>query len=124
MWCEPAWPDHAQGPQAPSATEDVGRPGPVDVIQVCSVQEPFRLSILTRPGGLRDALAALLSFLGLGAAPQSWGGMLSTAREQLFTSPWITIFPGFAIFVTVLGLNPLGDGLRDVLDPHTTRQRR
>jgi peptide/nickel transport system permease protein len=69
---------------------------------------------------------ASLSFLGLGAQPPtpSWGGMLSTAREQLFTAPWISMFPGLAIFVTVLGLNLLGDGLRDALDPHTTRQRR
>src|SRR5512147_570885 len=69
---------------------------------------------------------ASLSFLGLGAQPPtpSWGGMLSTAREQLFTAPWISIFPGLAIFVTVLGLNLLGDGLRDILDPRTTRQRR
>ncbi len=68
---------------------------------------------------------ASLSFLGLGAQPPtpSWGGMLSTAREQLFTAPWISIFPGLAIFVTVLGLNLLGDGLRDILDPRTTRQR-
>ena len=71
-------------------------------------------------------LEASLSFLGLGAQPPtpSWGGMLSTAREQLFTAPWISIFPGVAIFVTVLGLNLLGDGLRDILDPHTVRQRR
>ncbi len=69
---------------------------------------------------------ASLSFLGLGAQPPapSWGGMLSTAREQLFTAPWISIFPGLAIFVTVLGLNLLGDGLRDILDPHTLRQGR
>jgi peptide/nickel transport system permease protein len=69
---------------------------------------------------------ASLSFLGLGAQPPtpSWGGMLSTAREQLFTAPWISIFPGLAIFVTLLGLNLLGDGLRDILDPHTTRTRR
>ncbi|HSB68669.1 MAG TPA: ABC transporter permease [Candidatus Methylomirabilis sp.] len=69
---------------------------------------------------------ASLSFLGLGAQPPtpSWGGMLSTAREQLFTAPWISIFPGMAIFITVLGLNLLGDGLRDILDPHTIRQRR
>jgi len=70
-------------------------------------------------------IEASLSFLGLGAQPPtpSWGGMLSTAREQLFTAPWISIFPGVAIFITVLGLNLLGDGLRDVLDPHTIRQR-
>ena len=71
-------------------------------------------------------LEASLSFLGLGVQPPtpSWGGMLSTAREQLFTSPWISIFPGLAIFVTVLGLNLFGDGLRDILDPHTSRQKR
>lgn len=64
---------------------------------------------------------ASLSFLGLGVQPPtpSWGGMLAKAREQLFTTPWISIFPGLAIFVTVLGLNLLGDGLRDLLDPHT-----
>jgi len=45
--------------------------------------------------------------------------MLAKAREQLFTTPWTSIFPGLAIFVTVLGLNLLGDGLRDLLDPHT-----
>jgi len=71
-------------------------------------------------------LEASLSFLGLGVQPPtpSWGGMLSAAREQLFTAPWISIFPGIAIFVTVLGLNLLGDGLRDILDPHTTYQAR
>jgi peptide/nickel transport system permease protein len=71
-------------------------------------------------------IEAALSFLGLGTQPPipSWGGMLSNAREQLFTAPWISVFPGLAIFITVLGLNLLGDGLRDILDPHTTRQRR
>jgi peptide/nickel transport system permease protein len=69
---------------------------------------------------------AALSFLGLGVQPPtpSWGGMLSFAREKIFTAPWISIFPGLAIFVTVLGLNLLGDGLRDLLDPHTAQQRR
>jgi len=71
-------------------------------------------------------IEAALSCLGLGTQPPtpSWGGMLSTAREQLFTAPWISIFPGLAIFITVLGLNLLGDGLRDILDPHTIRTRR
>ena len=76
--------------------------------------------------GVADAILmeAALSFLGLGTQPPtpSWGGMLSTAREQLFTAPWISIFPGLAIFITVLGLNLLGDGLRDILDPHTSRR--
>ncbi len=65
-------------------------------------------------------MEASLSFLGLGAQPPSpsWGGMLSSARDLFFTAPWICIFPGIAIFLTVLGLNLLGDGLRDFLDPH------
>ena len=69
-------------------------------------------------------LEASLSFLGLGTQPPipSWGGMLASAREQMFTAPWLCIFPGIAIFVTVLGLNLFGDGLRDILDPHITRK--
>ncbi len=63
---------------------------------------------------------AALSFLGLGVVPPnpSWGGMLAKAREQLFITPWLSIFPGIAIFITVLGFNILGDGLRDWLDPY------
>ena len=64
-------------------------------------------------------LEAALSFLGLGTQPPmpSWGGMLSSARDMFFSAPWLSIFPGLAIFVTVLGLNLFGDGLRDILDP-------
>lgn len=67
-------------------------------------------------------MEASLSFLGLGAQPPSpsWGGMLSSARDLFFSAPWICIFPGIAIFITVLGLNLFGDGLRDFLDPHST----
>jgi peptide/nickel transport system permease protein len=69
-------------------------------------------------------IEAALSFLGLGTQPPtpSWGGMLATARDQFFTASWISIFPGLAIFITVLGLNLFGDGLRDFLDPHTIYQ--
>ena len=69
-------------------------------------------------------MEAALSFLGLGTQPPtpSWGGMLAKAREQIFTTPWISIFPGLAIFTTVLGLNLLGDGMRDFLDPHTAKK--
>ncbi|MGB3553993.1 MAG: ABC transporter permease [Jannaschia sp.] len=63
---------------------------------------------------------AALSFLGLGIRPPfpSWGSMLTNARELIAIAPWATIFPGLAIFVTVLSFNLLGDGLRDHLDPH------
>ena len=63
--------------------------------------------------------AAGLSFLGLGAQPPTpeWGSMLSGGRELLLKAPWVMAFPGMAIFIVVLGLNLLGDGLRDALDP-------
>lgn len=62
---------------------------------------------------------AALSFLGLGTQPPeaSWGGMLNTSRQYLDLAPWLSIFPGAAIMIVVLGFNFLGDGLRDVLDP-------
>jgi peptide/nickel transport system permease protein len=62
---------------------------------------------------------AALSFLGLGTQPPtaSWGLMLSAARQYMLIDPWIALFPGIAIALTVLGFNLLGDGLRDVLDP-------
>lgn len=68
---------------------------------------------------------AALSFLGLGIRPPfpSWGSMLSDARDHIAAAPWISIFPGLAIFLTVLGLNLLGDGLRDILDPQSTTRR-
>lgn len=62
---------------------------------------------------------ASLSFVGAGAPPPtpSWGNILSEGRVYMQGAPWITIFPGLAIAITVLGLNLAGDGLRDVLDP-------
>lgn len=63
---------------------------------------------------------AALSFLGLGAQPPTpeWGAMLSEARNYMRLGWWLTVFPGLAIALTVLSLNQLGDGLRDLLDPH------
>lgn len=60
-----------------------------------------------------------LSFLGLGVRPPtpSWGQMIADGRSEVFNAPWIVIFPGLAIMITVLGYNLLGDGLRDALDP-------
>ncbi|MCC6804027.1 MAG: ABC transporter permease [Anaerolineae bacterium] len=67
--------------------------------------------------------AAALSFIGLGAQPPTpeWGAMLSEARNYVFTAPHMVFFPGFAIMLTVLGFNLLGDGLRDALDPRLNR---
>jgi peptide/nickel transport system permease protein len=64
-------------------------------------------------------IEASLSYLGLSAQPPtpSWGNMLNEGRTYLETAPWISVFPGIAIMITVLAFNLLGDGVRDVLDP-------
>jgi|SRR5689334_16180268 peptide/nickel transport system permease protein len=66
---------------------------------------------------------ASLSFLGLGQQPPfpSWGSMLNAAQRFLTNAPWMAIWPGLAIFLVVLSLNLLGDGLRDALDPQNDR---
>lgn len=68
---------------------------------------------------------ASLSFLGLGVPTSipTWGSMLSEGRSYMYRAPWLTIFPGIAIFITVFGINLLGDGLRDILDPKLRGQR-
>jgi peptide/nickel transport system permease protein len=64
-------------------------------------------------------LEASLSFLGLGTQPPSpsWGNMVSAGRTYLSNAEWYGVFPGLMIVVLILGLNLLGDGLRDALDP-------
>lgn len=76
----------------------------------------FALAILAEAG---------LSYLGLGTPPSdpSWGKMLRDAQTLLHLSPGLAIYPGLAITITILGLNLLGDGLRDLLDPKLRRQR-
>ncbi|WP_140631913.1 ABC transporter permease [Methylibium rhizosphaerae] len=68
---------------------------------------------------------AALSYLGLGTQPPqpSWGRMLNEAQTQMFQAPQLAIYPGLAIALSVLGLNLLGDGLRDLLDPRLARAR-
>jgi peptide/nickel transport system permease protein len=68
---------------------------------------------------------AALSYLGLGTQPPqpSWGRMLAEAQTQMFQAPLLAVWPGLAIMASVLGLNLLGDGLRDLLDPRLARGR-
>lgn len=75
--------------------------------------------VATMQLGSAILVAAGLSFLGLGAQPPTaeWGSMLSRGREFLRRAPHIPTYPGLAIFITVIGFNFLGDGLRDLLDP-------
>src|SRR5438067_12875134 len=82
-----------------------------------NVLAPVIIAATLGVGGAIMAEAAL-SFLGLGAQPPtpSWGAMVAEGRDLLRVAPWVSLFPGLAIGVAVLGLNLLGDGLRDALD--------
>lgn len=85
-------------------------------VLIVQVTIQFALGILAEAG---------LSYLGLGTQPPipSWGKMLSEAQTMMFFAPQLAILPGLAIVFTVLGLNLLGDGLRDILDPRLSRVR-
>lgn len=90
---------------------------------------PNIVSVLIVQTTIRFAIAILaeaaLSYLGLGTQPPqpSWGRMLSEAQSLMFQAPLLAVFPGVAIVLAVLGLNLLGDGLRDLLDPRLARKR-
>ncbi|MEO8835246.1 MAG: ABC transporter permease [Caldimonas sp.] len=90
---------------------------------------PNIAAILIVQATIQFALAILaeaaLSYLGLGTQPPtpSWGRMLNEAQQQLFQAPQLAVYPGVAIALTVLGLNLLGDGLRDIFDPRLARRR-
>lgn len=90
---------------------------------------PNIAGILVVQATIQFALAVLaeagLSYLGLGTQPPnpSWGRMLNEAQTFMATQPWLAIFPGAAIALTVLGFNLLGDGLRDAVDPRLRRAR-
>jgi peptide/nickel transport system permease protein len=70
-------------------------------------------------------ITAVLGFLGMGEPPPEpeWGEAISESRQHLPIAWWLAVFPGLAIFATVLGFNLLGDGLRDVVDPRLRRAR-
>jgi len=90
---------------------------------------PNIASLLLVQGTIQFALGILaeagLSYVGLGAQPPmpSWGRMLFDAQTRMIIAPYLALFPGFAIILTVLGLNLLGDGLSDTLDPKLRRAR-
>jgi peptide/nickel transport system permease protein len=90
---------------------------------------PNVANLLIVQGTIQFALGILaeaaLSYIGLGTQPPdpSWGRMLAESQTFVALAPWLAIFPGSAIVITVLGLNLLGDGLRDLFDPKTTAER-
>ena len=90
---------------------------------------PNIANLLLVQGTIQFALGILaeagLSYVGLGAQPPapSWGRMLFDAQTRMIVAPYLAIFPGMAIVITALGLNLLGDGLSDTLDPKLRRER-
>ena len=90
---------------------------------------PNVASVLIVQATVRFAIAILaeagLSYLGLGAQPPlpSWGRMLNEGQSMMYQAPLLAVWPGLAIVFSVLGLNLLGDGLRDLLDPRLARTR-
>ncbi len=90
---------------------------------------PNIVSVIVVQATIQFALAILaeaaLSYLGIGSQPPtpSWGRMLSDAQSMIFLNPWLAVYPGAAIAFSVFGLNLLGDGLRDVIDPRLVRKR-
>jgi len=90
---------------------------------------PNVASVLIVQATIRFAIAILaeagLSYLGLGTQPPtpSWGRMLNEGQAMMYQAPMLAVWPGLAIVLSVLGLNLMGDGLRDLLDPKLARQR-
>jgi peptide/nickel transport system permease protein len=90
---------------------------------------PNLASLLIVQGTIQFSLGILaeagLSYVGLGAQPPtpSWGRMLAESQTMISFAPWLALFPGLAIVLAVLGLNLMGDGLRDLLDPRIRRAR-
>ena len=81
----------------------------------------FQARIALNPS-VRFGLGGILFLYGIQPPSSSWGLMISTGRQYLYNAPWICFAPCAAIMVTVLAFNFLGDGLRDVLDPHLTEE--
>ena len=88
----------------------------ISAVLIVQVTIRFAIAILAE---------AALSYLGLGTQPPqpSWGRMLAEAQTLLYQAPMLAVYPGVAIALAVLGLNLLGDGLRDLLDPRLSRSR-
>jgi len=109
-----------RGQEYVEAARAVGVPDPVILVRhvLPNCLGPLLVAATIGVGGNMVAEAGL-SFLGLGAQPPtiSWGAMLAEGQTFLIAAPWVAVFPGVALLLAVLGVNLLGDGLRDLLDP-------
>ena len=81
------------------------------------IRDSFTLEV-----GVAILAEATISFLGLGIQPPtpSWGVLIAEGKEAIFFQPWLIILPGIALFLLVISINMLGDGLRDITDPNTS----
>ncbi|GFM36205.1 ABC transporter permease [Desulfovibrio psychrotolerans] len=99
--------------------------GPVRILGLHILPNALAPVLVSATLGIAGAILteSALSFLGLGVQPPmpSWGNILMEGKEVLEIAPWMSLFPGFAILITVLGYNLLGESLRDILDPRLTR---
>jgi peptide/nickel transport system permease protein len=102
------------------AARCVGVPGHAIVVRHLLPNAMAPMIVATTLGaGMAINAETALSFLGLGIQPptSSWGNLLFNAQTYIWNNPWVAVFPGVFIFVTLLSLNFVGDGLRDALDP-------
>lgn len=106
------------------ASQSIGA-SPLHIITRHMLPNTLSPIIISATLGIAGAIIteSTLSFLGLGVQPPTptWGNMLREAQEQLAVAPWVTIAPGLAIFLAVMSINFIGDGLRDAFDPRHTR---
>jgi peptide/nickel transport system permease protein len=104
------------------AARALGVPGPLLVVKHLLPNAASPIIVAATLGMARAIIVeSALSFLGFGVQPptSSWGYLLRTAQQHMTERPWLAIFPGLLIFLTVLAFNFLGDGLRDAMDPRT-----
>jgi peptide/nickel transport system permease protein len=87
---------------------------------------PLLITLMSLEMGIAVIVEAILSFVGLsvGATTPAWGQMIADARQNIYDAPWNLVFPILTIFITVLGFNVLGDGLRRTLDVRLTETQR
>jgi peptide/nickel transport system permease protein len=94
--------------------------------EILPATTPLLITLISLEMGIAVIVEAILSFVGMSVGPNTpaWGQMIADARQNIYDSPWNLLFPILMIFITVLGFNVLGDGLRRTLDVRLTETQR
>jgi peptide/nickel transport system permease protein len=94
--------------------------------EILPATTPLLITLISLEMGIAVIVEAVLSFVGMSVGPDipAWGQMIADARQDIYTAPWNLVFPILMIFITVLGFNVLGDGLRRTLDVRVTETQR